>query len=75
MKKGYDDYGGENMSRGLLIFICLFLVIAFSVAYAELYHRWQDEKWARMSAEILAESRLHDSEHYFDLYYKCVNGR
>jgi len=61
------------MSRNLLIFICIFLVIAFAVAYADLYHKWQEEKAFRISAEILAELQRQDSEHYWQLYIDCKN--
>jgi len=61
------------MSRTLLIFVCIFLVIAFAVAYADLYHKWQDEKWARIFSEALAESYEQDTDHYRQLYYDCLS--
>lgn len=61
------------MSRTLLIFICIFLVIAFAVAYADLYHKWQNERVNRITLEVIAEGNAQDSEHYRQLYYDCLN--
>ena len=63
---------GCTMSRNLLIVICIFLVIAFAIAYADLYHKWQDEKWNRIFSESLAGAYERDAEHYKQLYYDCL---
>ena len=64
---------GENMSRNLLIFICVFLVVAFSVAYADLYHKYKEERYLRVFSEALIESYEQDVEHYWQLYVDCLN--
>ena len=65
--------GGENMSRNLLIFICIFLAIAFAITCADLYHKWQEERTFRILVQALAEDYEQDSEHYQQLYYDCLN--
>jgi len=61
------------MSRTLLVFICIVLVICFAVAYGDLYHKYQEERQIRILTEALAESRKQDSEHYWQLYIDCLN--
>ena len=61
------------MSRNLLIVICIFLVVAFAIAYADLYHRYKVERYERVFAEALAASNELDSEHYQELYYETLS--
>ena len=61
------------MSRNLLIFICVFLVVAFSVAYADLYHKYKEERMFRIWVQAFSEYYEQDADHYRQLYYDCLN--
>jgi len=62
------------MSKGLLIFICIVLVVAFSVAYIELHKKWEYERASRITYELFYAASQKDMQYYQDLYYDCLNG-
>ena len=62
------------MSKSLLAVICIVMVIAFSVAYADLRHKWQEEKTFRILVQELSETYKEDIDYYRQLYHDCRNG-